>query len=387
MAPVAATLEVTFISNFAGQHRVCWRIVPNLIYDCTTITICSGMGNSCTAIIPITVDNESCDAVTYEGYAQASCEDETSLSGRTPFSITFTPSPVCDSYRVTCDNTSVASITVTNPGTGYDPLVPPVIPVAGGGGAGATATPVVNADTFLTNGGVGYTPGVYNNVPLLNVTGTGTGALATITVAAGGNIVSFFAGGITTSGSGYFPGNLFGVNNATQLGGTGTGFEAQFGPNYGTITSISSTPGSGYTSVPTAIIPAPAIGITALATVVLAPCPTQTLGSSCNGSAADVITGMELGQSARACMTTTPIALPEYVIIQEGCCYDCVTVDFAVSGLSPATDIYYTDCVTHEVTVTTVAPGGTFGPICMVNNSWYWDPASSVVTVNIGVAC
>jgi Ca2+-binding RTX toxin-like protein len=62
--------------------------------------------------------------------------------------------------------------------------------------------------------------GTYLNVPLTNVTGTGTGATANITVA--GNAVTTVT--IVNAGSGYVAGNTLTANNA-NLGGAGAGFQ------------------------------------------------------------------------------------------------------------------------------------------------------------------
>ncbi len=80
----------------------------------------------------------------------------------------------------------------------------------------------VNNLTGLT-GGSGYTSGLYTRVPLTNVTGSGVGALADITVAAGSvtdvDIVFGGAGYSSTPGS-----NTLSASNA-DLGGAGSGFQ------------------------------------------------------------------------------------------------------------------------------------------------------------------
>lgn len=76
----------------------------------------------------------------------------------------------------------------------------------------------------LINTGTGYTNGTYLDVPLTG--GTGSGALATITVAAG--VVSSIV--VTTPGRGYNVGNVLSFNVA-NAGGTGSGFTA-------TVTSV-----------------------------------------------------------------------------------------------------------------------------------------------------
>jgi hypothetical protein len=384
MAIVAATLDINFISNYVGQHRICYRIAPAISYDCTNSVICTGGGASCSISIPITVDNESCNSVTYEGYVQAACQDISSLVDRIPFSITFVPNPTCDSYRVTCTNVEVASVTRIIPGTGYDPLSPPIVTITLGGGIGATATATVGNDTEIINAGIlPYADGVYVGIPIINLTTTGSGGIATATIA-GGFLTSFI---ITTTGTGYFPNTTFTFNDSDLGGIGGTGIEIRYLSNYGTVTSTTLVlPGSGYTSVPTVTIDPPAIGVTATATATLASCPNQILGTTCNGAPSPSISGMSLGQSARVCMTDLPVILPEYTFVPEGCCYDCVNVCFNVSMLSPATDIYYTDCTTNLLTMVTVGSGSSSGLLNVVNNSWYWSPVSSIVTVSFG-AC
>jgi hypothetical protein len=71
------------------------------------------------------------------------------------------------------------------------------------------------------NAGSGYTPGVYLAVPLLSA--TGTGATADITVDAAGEVTAVT---INAAGTGYQQWQTVAVDNATQLGGTGTGFYA-----------------------------------------------------------------------------------------------------------------------------------------------------------------
>lgn len=71
----------------------------------------------------------------------------------------------------------------------------------------------------LTTPGTGYNNGTYTNVPLVNITGTGTGAVATVTVS-GGAITSVTQ---TTGGVGYAVNNTF-TFAAGFDGGTTTGF-------------------------------------------------------------------------------------------------------------------------------------------------------------------
>lgn len=81
----------------------------------------------------------------------------------------------------------------------------------------------IGCPAFITNLGIGYTDGTYNNVPLVNITGTGVGALAQVIIA--GGVITFAI--ITTPGAGYLPTDVFTFNNAF-IGGTGTGFTGEY---------------------------------------------------------------------------------------------------------------------------------------------------------------
>lgn len=104
-----ATLTVTFTANYAGPHRICWRIQGSLgPYVCTNVVTCAGGGNACQAVVTIMVDPESCAPVTYEGYIQATCNPEGSPVDQVPWVATFTPNPVCKGFVIT--NTAPATI-------------------------------------------------------------------------------------------------------------------------------------------------------------------------------------------------------------------------------------------------------------------------------------
>lgn len=107
-----ATITVNFISNYAGPHRVCWRIQGSgNPYVCTNIVDCLGGGNTCQAVINIMVDSESCDDIIFEGYIQATCNAEGSTTGQVPFTVTYTPTPSCKFYTMT--NSFGSSVTLT----------------------------------------------------------------------------------------------------------------------------------------------------------------------------------------------------------------------------------------------------------------------------------
>src|SRR5210317_1336664 len=97
MAIVTATITVDFTAFYAGDHRICWRVQGSGDpYDCTTIVNCVGGGAACQGIFNADVNTTSCDGtITFEGYVQATCEAESSLTGRLPFTVDFVPNPVC----------------------------------------------------------------------------------------------------------------------------------------------------------------------------------------------------------------------------------------------------------------------------------------------------
>lgn len=169
--PVSAELTIHFTANYVGNHLVCYRIQGSGDpYTCTTVS-CLGLGNPCQATFTITVDNETCDSVIYEGYVSADCEPSVLV----PFpDFTFVPTPECNRYVITCETVSLAGLTIVNPGAGYDPGNAPStanggITLSGGGGTGFVATAIVNANPpyeitgfTITNNGSGFVtlPGV-----------------------------------------------------------------------------------------------------------------------------------------------------------------------------------------------------------------------------------
>ena len=80
--------------------------------------------------------------------------------------------------------------------------------------AGGTA----NAMT-KTNVGVGYSQGTYAAVPLYNITGSGTGATATIVINAQGQINADPSS--ISGGSGYVIGDVLGLTTSTMVKGSG----------------------------------------------------------------------------------------------------------------------------------------------------------------------
>jgi len=170
MALIPATINVAWISNYTGPHRICYRVVGTLPYTCTLPgtpgpgfhPVCAGGGTPCGYTIDIMVDNETCDTVQYEGYVQAACEDESSMVGRMPFpTVSFVPSPACKRWDVTCVDSPVLDAVILDAGTGYTDGVYPALPVIGGGGTLATFDVTVAGRVItvvaLATAGSGYT--------------------------------------------------------------------------------------------------------------------------------------------------------------------------------------------------------------------------------------
>lgn len=130
-----ATINVEFIANYAGQHRVCWR-VQNLItpgtYACTNIVTCVGGGNMCSTIISVMVDPESCDPIIFEGYIQATCNVEGSLIDRVPFEVTYTPIPTCAAYTLTNATGGLIDLSSAELGLNCDGTVRPAMSLRDG---------------------------------------------------------------------------------------------------------------------------------------------------------------------------------------------------------------------------------------------------------------
>jgi hypothetical protein len=115
--------------------------------------------------------------------------------------------------NITVVNGVIVSVFITKPGTGYavGDVLTDGVTFGSGIGFTYTVTAVGAAGT-----GTGYTNGAYTGISLTNITGNGSGAIASITVASN----SITAVTITTAGTGY---NVGDVLSATGLG-LGSGF-------------------------------------------------------------------------------------------------------------------------------------------------------------------
>jgi len=134
----------------------------------------------------------------------------------------------------------LASVNLTNGGTGYTSL--PSVTFSNGGGSGATATATVGAvvsGISVTAGGTGY-----SSTPKVTITDlTGSGATAQATV----------VGGVIMSISVTNPGSLYSAPSVQITDGTGTGASATASTTgtHGVIYAVNLTnPGSGYNTPP-----------------------------------------------------------------------------------------------------------------------------------------
>lgn len=393
MALVPATLTINFTSNYAGPHRVCYRLNGTGAYDCTTVVTCTGGGASCTATINIMVDNETCDSVEYDGYVQATCEDIGSLVGRVPFVITFVPNPTCKGYTISCESVSVASFLIATNGSGYNPAIPPIITIAPGPGVGSTALAVISNNGILTanttNAGSGYVDGIYTNVPAQTLTGVGSGALFTVTVF-GGVITAAAIINPINGGSGYAVSDTFNFN-AANLGGAGGG--CAFSVNtldYGRLIDVTLlTGGSGYITAPVVTLAPPASGVTAVVTAVLGTCSAYSAGTNCDGSDKPTII-LALNESTVVCNATVPPP-PEnptsgITIVPNACCYNCRT--YTLSKASGQCVVIFTDCVTKKLIKTIITGPFVSPPRCVVEGSIIIQEISGPPTVVVaGAVC
>lgn len=397
MAAVPASITVTFTSYYAGVHRVCYRLNNAGPYTCNNVT-CTGGGASCTYTITLAVDNETCVDVEFDGYVQAACRDINSTDGRIPFSSTFTPTPSCARYEVTCNTVGVLSATVNTPGACYNPASPPSINFSGGGGSGATALAVIGAGAItaraMVNAGAGYNNGTYNNVDLTG--GTGSGGKATVVIA-GGIAISLV---ITTAGTGYTTGDVLGID-ATDVGGSAPSTPVSFSvtSDLGLLLSISMTsPGTGYTTAPTITVGPTGCGAPAgTATAVLGGCNELT-NPGCDGLSPVIIPAglLGVGEHTDICATGgTPTIPSDYSIAANGnCLCDCQNVLIEATGgdgppATPSVNYWYNDCNGNAVQGV-LYPGGSPSSVsaCVVNGSVITqENLNAVATVTYLGAC
>jgi hypothetical protein len=385
MAPQAGTLNITFVSNNTG-HRICYRLStdPVGVYTCIDpIPACTGGGTPCSYDIPVWLDNESCDALTYEGYVQATCQDPASLAGRVAFTITFTPTEPCKATLIRCNETAPESFLITNPGSGY--AVPPAAAPAATFDTGtATAIAYVADDGVYTvsidNAGAGYADGTYT-VNQESSSGAGTGAAFTVTVVGGVVTAAVPSVPLNTSiGSGYILTELITLDPFST--GDGAILEVTGLYDAGTIYEIIVNATDLYTTIPTVTIDAPPAGVTAEADVRMAPC-TKFKVYQCTCVDSDYLEP-ELGQEFVACSPDPIPAVAGYTYDDTtGCCYSCKSMTFTpLDASSPV--LTFLDCETGEWNTHTLTVPYTK---CMIEDAYFITPYDAAVLVTTGADC
>lgn len=406
MAPVPAVIQVNFTSNYPiGCHRVYYRVQGSgLPYAQVTVNCTPFVppgSQACVANIPITVDNESCDPVTYEGYVQPCCEADGSPNNQVPFTVTFTPNPVCQPVQLVCNNVGIQSVSLIAPnfgGSGYDPINPPAVNLVGGGGSGAVINAVVGntgADGFsVTNGGAGYTDGSYTALPTSNLTGAGVGLLVNLVIA-GGAIISATLSAPASAGSGYVIGDTFTVTDPSIGGGVGLILTVGSVNTGKVIYFTVVNPGFGYSGTPTVNVdPSPGIGfppVNANAQAQLAVCPEFNGGNNCDGTPKGIIPPQFAGTTFELCyiggVAGIP-AIPDEYSVGPGveCCYDCRT--HTIGFKNPQGTLTYTDCNTMQTTTVNFNSISDPHVICAVVGSIAIRNADMPsVTVTVGADC
>jgi hypothetical protein len=413
MAEVIATINVNFTSNYVGCHRLFWRKGSSGPYTGPILATppCTGGGNPCTITFYDVVNSEACEPTNYEGYVQACCEDETSVVGRIPWTVTFTPSPTCLPITITCSAVEIADIIVDDPGSGYDPLNPPTVTLVGGGfSVLATADAIVGEGTItnllIVDAGVGpdQAPATYGPVAGANIVGTGTAVTVTVTslntvpgppYPSGGNT---YINTVTlnTSSNDWTVGDTFELD-PTGIGNIGTVLNPVIitvgATDEGQIIGFTITdPGSGYTSVPSVSIdPPPGVGTQATATAIMGSCPDAfVVGPNCDGNDYSAFPiEPAFGQEFTMCFQGGAISsgsLPsEYtaVVSTTECCIDCVSVQFQNLG-DQNVEVSWIDCcplsLTYKDVISDIIPAsGVLEIECAVNNSWALSSTDNII--------
>ena len=394
MAIVTATITVDFIANYAGSHRVCFRIQGSGDpYDCSTVVNCAGGATTCQAIINTPVNTTSCDGiVVFEGYVQAACEDILSTNGRLAWTADFVPNVICDRFEILCQVGPVVGILTSAGGILYD-LADSVVVTRNGAdiGVGDATVSIATLGDGAINSITGLlAPGtLYAASDTIDITGGGGGAGAIIqvdSVDGGGGIVTF---SVIAVGAGYFGGPF----TFTTVGGFGSGasFTLVEGVDYNDFGSI-----TGFTiSVPGEYSITPLISIVTgtgsggVFTSVLGGCPIWTnVGLDCiGGDQVDIADlALAVGDIFGTCIEGgLATAVPaRYTATEIGCCIaedsvNTVCTDVHIENLSGGpVDVHVTLCGGDDDTVT--IPNGVTEALCLVEDGWI-DPYIVGVTI------
>lgn len=349
MALTTLNLQVSFNATYVGEHRVCWRIVGTVPYDCTTLVIAT-LGANIT-VITFDVEENYCGPYEFEGYVQPTCVAEGDPSLQTAWTpVQYVNTPDCNPHILTCQTVSLSKMLVTTPGSGFNPLDPaPAVTIAGD----ATGTAVIGNGGIktwtVTNAGTGYAMGGtadFVDVPATTA-GAGTGAKFDVSVTVG--VVT----ALTLKDPGVDYALIDGFSfTAASLGGGGVNFAADIDTiNTGELQEIVlSFVGTGYNSVPVATVDPLGFGVPPVIIAVLADCPLLTgaaMGPNCDGTLRSDTIPIPLNKSIYLCNPAgvDPSGYPTgYALLTGECCYlPCdnhrVTID-----AGGTVDYYYLDC-------------------------------------------
>lgn len=380
MAPVPAQLNFSFDSNYtAGCYRVATRIQGSGDPYTITAVNCTPFVPPTTSVpcvvqIPITVDDETCAPVTYEGYVQPCCQDEESLDGRVAFTVTFTPNPTCKSYQLTCDSVGINAVLVTTPGSGYTPGGSEVVTFGDPNGTLADAECKVEDDgveAFTSNlpQAAVTANGLYSEIQGVNLVVAGAPVPGYFDITVVGNVATAIAmssllDNPAATGSGY------------TVGDTIT-FAAPFNNIILTVTNIYdngeilvcqvNAPGSGYTGPTIASINPPGAGITPTLEVVYEYCnPTEYFGVGCDGDITPARPDVALGVTVQLCRQGDVGAPPANMsIVEGGCCADQTCETITITAADPGYDgnFWYIDCCSKQIDSPTTKRGGGIDPV------------------------
>ncbi len=409
MASTPALLNFQFDStNTDGCYRVMSRIQGSGDPYVETPVACTPfvpptLSVPCTVQIGINVDDETCAAVTYEGYVQPCCQEVASLEGRVPFTVTFTPNPTCKSYLLTCNSTGIQSIIVDVIGTGYTPG--PNVPITFGDPSGSLAA----GDCRIEDGGIkifsettagtGGVNGIFAGVQVLvSAPSPGTPVNAYVDYTVAGGVVTAIAltslaDELDAPGADYIVGNTFtlpgawGVNPVYTVDVVNTGE---------ILLCTMSNPGAGYVGPTTATVAAAGLEVAPSLIVEYAPCDPVTLfGIGCpqttppNDPTPD-LQPIILGSTVQICRQGD-VGLPpsNMSIVAGGCCADPGCETYTITALPGYEGNFsWVDCCTTEMRSTTTKgffPGDPAETVnALVGSLTFYPPGSEALLTIVG---
>ena len=400
MATVTATITIDFTANYAGAHRVCFRIQGSGDpYDCTTSVACIGGGTTCQAIITTNVNTTSCDGpITFEGYIQAACEDVLSTGGRLAWTALFTPNVICQRTEVLCARGPIQVVT-PNPGGQEYTLSDTVTVVRNGADTevdnaiisiGTVGDGIINSISSLLSPGTGYT--ALDVLTIVDATASGIGGTIRVdTIGGSGEILTYT---LTAGGSQYIGGFTF-----TWGTSVGANFDIQSNGvdynKYGAITGITITNGGSYSITPTITITT-ATGSEAVLDVTLAHCGIYNdVGLDCiGGDPVNIADGdLNVGDTFVTCINGGLVAATptEYDVTETGC---CIPED---TDISPCTDyhldngsgvpvnVHITNCEGNDEIL--VVPALTSINRCLVTGGFIDPQVAGFVVLDTGGPC